>query len=253
MFKSKGNLSYLLLTLTILVSLIFVKLDDLRPKSDVNLTSSESNSVLGESIQEKVSPISITTTISAQKWIPTNTVTDKGDNLLVLVNKKISLPPNYQPVDLVFVVGSIRLRKEAANAYSNMVSSAAKEGVMLAISSAYRSYAEQQNTFNYWVSKNDWQIASTISAEPGHSQHQLGTAVDFDSLSESFGQTSQGSWVARNAYKFGFALSYPEGKEAITGYTYEPWHYRYIGVENAQNLQASGSCLEEFLQKYGVW
>jgi D-alanyl-D-alanine carboxypeptidase len=253
MFKTRGNLFYLLLTLIILISLIFVKINDLRSKSDADFTASGSQSVLGESTQEKAPPISITATISAQKWVPTNTITDKGNDLLVLVNKKIGLSPNYEPADLVFVSGTLRLRKEAANAYSNMVSSAAKKGVVLAISSAYRSYADQQNTFNYWVSKNGWQIASTISAEPGHSQHQLGTAVDFDSLSEGFGQTSQGSWLTLNAYKFGFVLSYPAGKEAITGYTYEPWHYRYIGVENAQNLQTSGLCLEEFLQKYGVW
>ena len=253
MFKSKGKISYLLLILIILVSVIFVKINDLRAKSYANFTASESQSVLGESAQEKVSPISITATISAQKWVPTNTVTDKGNNLLVLVNKKIGLPPNYEPTDLVLVVGSLRLRKEAAEAYSNMVNAAASQGVTINISSAYRSYAEQQNTLNYWVSERGWQVAYTLSAEPGHSQHQLGTAVDFASLPEGFGQSAQGSWLARNAYKFGFVLSYPAGKESITGYTYEPWHYRYIGIENAKRLQESGLCLEEFLQKYGVW
>ncbi|OGY23901.1 MAG: hypothetical protein A2172_05035 [Candidatus Woykebacteria bacterium RBG_13_40_15] len=214
---------------------------------------------MGESLQEKVSPISITATISAQKWVPSNTITYKGDNLLVLINKKIGLPPNYEPSDLVFVAGTLRLRKGAANAYSNMVSAAAREGIPLVISSAYRSYTDQQNTFNYWVSKSGSQQAQTFSAFPGHSQHQLGTAVDFtlaggsSFFSESFGQTAQGSWLSNNASRFGFVLSYPKGKESITGYIYEPWHYRYIGVENAKRLASSGLCLEEFLQRYGVW
>jgi D-alanyl-D-alanine carboxypeptidase len=215
-----------------------------------------------------VNPPFITTKITAKSKTQISSgviVTDKGDNLLVLINKHIRLPDNYVPSDLVSLDGLVsvtgsgmRLRKEAATALSQMAMAAKAEGIDLVVLSAYRSYWQQQNTFNYWVSKAGLQEAETFSARPGHSQHQLGTAVDFadgpsgQNFDQNFDATAKGAWLANNAFKFGFVLSYPKGKEAITGYTYEPWHYRYIGVENAQRMIESGLILEEFLQKYGV-
>jgi len=188
-------------------------------------------------------------------------VTDKGDNLLVLINKHIRLPANYEPADLVDIgvlnKPGLRLRKEAALALNNMLEAARSEGANLAIVSAYRSYWQQAATFQGWFNKEGI-AAETFSARPGHSQHQLGSAVDFTNLSanqnfsEGFGASVEGAWLASNAYKFGFVLSYPKGAEPITGYIYEPWHYRYIGIENALVLIQSGLNLEEFLKKFGV-
>jgi D-alanyl-D-alanine carboxypeptidase len=190
--------------------------------------------------------------------------TEKGNDLLVLINKKIRLPSNYAPPDLVSLVGSVAatagssLRSEAAIALIDLVNAAKAEGKNLSVVSAYRSYSQQVSVFNGWVASAGLKSAENFSARPGHSQHQLGTAVDLGvegkaSFYEAFGTTAEGVWLASNAYKYGYVLSYPKGKEALTGYSYEPWHYRYIGRENAQKMIGSGLILEEFLQRFGTW
>jgi D-alanyl-D-alanine carboxypeptidase len=201
-----------------------------------------------------------------QAPVQTTNVTSKGDNLLVLVNKTIRLSSLYYPKDLVGLDKSIetsysgmQLRSGAANALLNMFDDAKKKGHDFHVNSAYRSYQTQVSTYNYWVSQVGTYEADRFSARPGHSQHQLGTAVDITSatvdnkLMASFGNTPEGAWLAQNGYKYGFALSYPSGYEQVTGYTYEPWHFRYIGVANATNMKNSGLILELFLQKYGTW
>lgn len=199
--------------------------------------------------------------LGAKAIMPLTVVTtDKGDNLLVLIDKKIRLPADYVPANLVDVAGfpGSQLRSEAAGKLLEMFAAAKNEGLNLTIVSAYRSYQTQVNTFNSWVASAGLKSAESFSAHPGFSQHQLGTAVDIGAVgkttfSNGFGNTPEGIWLAANAYKFGFCLSYPAGKEAITGYSYEPWHFRYIGVNNAQAMINSGSILEEYLQKFGVW
>ena len=192
-------------------------------------------------------------------------ITKKGDELLVLINKHIRLPETYEPTDLVTINGLIEttragmmLRKEAAHAIGKMAKDAKKSGVNLVVLSAYRSYWSQAATFEEKVAVGGVLVAETFSARPGHSQHQLGTAVDFMAPSVIFGQAAgfsvslEGRWLFGNAYKYGFVLSYPEGKEAITGYMYEPWHWRYIGRANAREMIDSGLILEEYLKKFGV-
>lgn len=203
--------------------------------------------------------------IVSQKGFSQGLVTQKGDHLLVLVNKSISLPSNFKPSDLVQlnkIVPSAfgaQLRSEAASHLVEMVNAAKLAGYSLTVTSAYRSYENQVATFNYWVKQLGWAAAIRVSAEPGHSQHQLGTAVDFSSssvnntLTEEFGATAEGGWLEKNSWKYGFVISYPKGKEHITGYAYEPWHFRYIGVEQATKMRVLGWDLETFLQKYGVW
>ena len=192
-------------------------------------------------------------------------VTSKGNNLLVLINKTIKLPSTYFPTDLVTVSSSIKgyagmqLRKAAADNLLKIFNEAKKKGFNLNLNSSYRSYQTQVSTYNYWVSQVGVAEANRFSAKPGHSQHQLGTTVDVTSdtvdekLVSSFGNTPEGKWLASNAYKYGFVLAYPAGYEHITGYTYEPWHFRYIGVSNAQKWKNSGLILENYLQKFGVW
>lgn len=119
------------------------------------------------------------------------------------------------------------------------------------IGSAYRSAATQTDLFNSYVASAGYDEANMYSAHPGHSEHQTGLAVDISTtsqqcyLDECFIGTSDGQWLADNAYKFGFTLRYPKGKEAITGYNFEPWHYRYVGVALATALHQSGLTLEE--------
>jgi D-alanyl-D-alanine carboxypeptidase len=128
-------------------------------------------------------------------------------------------------------------------------------GAEIAIRWAYRSYAEQQGAFAYWVRQSGEAAALKKSARPGHSEHQLGTAIDFrsgDSLLppwdyDDWADTDAGAWMLANAWRYGFVLSYPKGKEAQTCYGYEPWHYRYVGRDVAKQIQASGETPREFL------
>lgn len=181
-----------------------------------------------------------------------------GDYLLALVTKETTLKSNYAPADLepipayMFPSRDMQLRREALEHLEELWSVAEEEGVILTILSAYRSYSYQMSLFNRYAEKHGEEQANRFSARPGQSEHQLGTAVDFGGTAfdfkAEFAQTPQGRWLAENAYRFGFALSYPEGKEHITGYIFEPWHYRYIGLDYAYQWKAAGITLKEFLE-----
>jgi D-alanyl-D-alanine carboxypeptidase len=189
--------------------------------------------------------------------------TRSGNDLLILVNKEYRLPSTYAPTDLTKVGedvirrgSSFYLRSIIINDLRDLVSQAKSEDIDLSIVSAYRSYQTQANTYQYWVNYNNGCVACAdrISARAGHSQHQLGTTLDFssseinDDLGIKFGDTQASAWLQTNAYKHGFVLSFPRGCESVTGYSYEPWHYRYIGKENALEMKNSGMILENFLK-----
>lgn len=187
--------------------------------------------------------------------------TRNGDDLLVLVNKEYYLPSDYAPSDLVSASlsgirrgSSYQLRNILIPDLTQMVNDAKNDGIDLSIVSGYRSYNTQVATWNYWRNINGVDGADKISARAGHSQHQLGTAIDFssseisDGLSGSFGSTHAAVWLATNAWKYGFVISYPQGYESITGYSYESWHYRYIGKTNAQEMHNSGMIEELYLE-----
>jgi len=189
--------------------------------------------------------------------------TRNGNDLLVLVNKEYKLPSTYAPTDLVKASNSgIRrgdsyyLRNILIPDLTAMITASKAQGIDLSIVSAYRSYATQQTTYNYWLTKNNGDVAyvDTFSARAGHSQHQLGTAMDFstseinDVLGDSFGNTKASKWLVENSYKYGFVLSFPFGYETTTGYKYESWHYRYIGKSNALEMKNSGNILELYLR-----
>ncbi len=190
-----------------------------------------------------------------------------GDDLLVLVNKQYKLPSSYAPKDLVKASKSgIRrgenyyLRSIVIPDLTRMITDAKSEGVDLSIVSGYRSYQTQIDTYNYWLKMNNGNtsLVDTFSARAGHSQHQLGTAIDFstneigDKLGDEFSNTKASKWLSQNAYKYGFVISYPKGYENITGYKHESWHYRYIGLENAQNMINLGKILELYLRDYNL-
>jgi D-alanyl-D-alanine carboxypeptidase len=187
--------------------------------------------------------------------------------LRVLVDRSHSLPPDYVPDDLVPLrayrvptLGSevLQLRRDAAEQLERLVEVAAVDGEELVVASAYRSYEEQQASHDRLVSVYGSRRADAMSATPGHSQHQLGTAVDFTNAAASyqvwmlFGETTAYWWLEHHAREYGFVQAYPRGKEEETGYQWEPWHYRYVGVENAQRLQDSGLSLQQFLEREGI-
>lgn len=181
----------------------------------------------------------------------------------LLVNKRRPLNPlNFAPSDLVVPnVPNIasnpeirQVRKEAATAAELMFAEAKLQGHDLVIVSAYRSFQLQTQVFNYYVERDGQKLAETYSARPGYSEHQTGLTMDIaaagdtDVLEESFADEPAGVWAAANSHRFGFILRYPRDKDTITGYVFEPWHFRYIGVERATSMRASGfSTYEEFV------
>ena len=186
-----------------------------------------------------------------------------GNDLLVLVNKEYRLSESYAPNDLVLASNagirkgeSHRVRNIIIDDLRELVNQAKSDGIDLSIRSGYRSYAEQLTTYNYWlrVNGNNSDDADKVSARAGHSQHQLGTVVDFssseiqDGIEGQFHTTKAAKWLEQNAYKYGFVISFPKGYESTTGYSYESWHYRYIGKSNAQEMKSRGEILEIYLR-----
>jgi D-alanyl-D-alanine carboxypeptidase len=184
---------------------------------------------------------------------------DDPSSLWVVVNKLRPLNPlDYSAPDLVSTpvphVNDPTLRQEAADQIVAMFAQyTAETGNQMQAQSAYRSYSVQVNVYNGWVNSLGQAGADQTSARPGHSEHQTGLAMDISAvpaqcaLDQCFADTNQGQWLAANAYKWGFILRYPNGLTNITGYEFEPWHYRYVGIELATEMHNTGiQTLEEF-------
>jgi D-alanyl-D-alanine carboxypeptidase len=181
-------------------------------------------------------------------------------SLIQLVDKQHPLPADYAPPNLVTVPGAYAapgynstMSAEALGALERMLDGASAAGYDIRVVSGYRSYADQQYTYDYWVGQLGQAEADRVSAKPGYSEHQLGMTADLGSadfgwaLMDTFGATPDGQWLAAHAVEYGFVLSYPQGKEATTGYAYEPWHFRYIGTQSAAEYAASGLTLNQYL------
>ncbi|MFC2947886.1 D-alanyl-D-alanine carboxypeptidase family protein [Virgibacillus sediminis] len=208
------------------------------------------------------------------KGLPQETVTTTSDestpvianpyDQLALVNKQQALPNDYTPEDLV--VPDVRfpfeddlpkkkMRKPAAEALMNLFQAAEQEDIELFAQSGYRSYERQDSLFTAYANENGEEAANKFSARPGESEHQTGLTMDITSasvnfeLTTDFGETKEGKWVEENAAEHGFIIRYPEGKEHITGYQYEPWHLRYVGEKAAKEIMNQGITLEEYLEK----
>lgn len=179
-------------------------------------------------------------------------------SLWVIVNKQRPLPSSYVPANLTVPATPLRggndrfLRKEAARALEKMVNDAKKQDIQLILVSGYRSYASQQAIYNNFVKQDGAVAANRYSARPGHSEHQTGLAADVGSttgqcqLQECFANTTAGKWVAKNAPRYGFIVRYEKGQEAKVGYSFEPWHLRYVGTDLAKEVTRAEQTLEEF-------
>lgn len=169
-------------------------------------------------------------------------VLDEPADLLILVDKSHPLASDYAPPDLVKLSGydlaliktGLELRKAIMRDVVAMSAAARADGVTLHFSSTYRSFADQRWVYNNEVQTYGRDVADRESAQPGCSQHQLGTAIDFGSITDDFARTGESAWLEANAWKYGFTLSYPQGYEWLTGYRYESWHYRDIGKQAAR-------------------
>ena len=175
----------------------------------------------------------------------------------VIVNKYYKLSKDYEPDDLTkidskFASGSNqRLRKEAAIKFEEMAAEALKNGYKIYAGSTYRSYDYQLGLYNRYVAKDGFDEAETYSARAGYSEHQLGLAVDiingkWEYLSEN---DEEYEWLIDNSYKYGFILRYPRGKEYITGYVFEDWHFRYLGIDLATKVYNSKLTYDEYVAR----
>lgn len=180
-----------------------------------------------------------------------------GD-MLAPLDKEHRLAADCEPPDLEAVPGALvadgthYLRRETLAAIRELFDAASRDGYRLFVNSAYRSYGVQEQTFNQWVQSSGLAYAERTSARAGHSEHQLGTTADVGypgHFLEGFTGTAEATWLAANSWKYGFIISYPNGKEDITGYAYEPWHIRYLGKEAAKSVHDSGLTLHEYLLK----
>ena len=174
-----------------------------------------------------------------------------NDGYLIICNKYHKLKNNYVP-DLVSLsgYGGGQMERVAAKYFKEMSDAAKGDGISIYNVSGYRSFNTQKSLYNSYVNRDGKTKADTYSARAGTSEHQTGLATDINSVSTSFENTNAFKWLSKNAYKYGFILRYPKGKEYITGYMYEPWHYRYVGKEVAKIIYEKNITYEEYYATY---
>ncbi|WP_411348874.1 D-alanyl-D-alanine carboxypeptidase family protein [Paenibacillus sp. WLX2291] len=229
--------------------------------SDSNESSSTDASSDAASLIQQREDSSLQSTIEKKdgKMVVTN-----PESLTVIANKERFLPDGYVPPDLVVpdvafsydgVLEKSHMRKKAAAALEQLFAAAKKEGLDLRAVSGYRSYKRQVAIYNNNVATKGKAYTDRVSARPGTSEHQTGLAIDVSGpgigygLEQSFGATAEGKWLKKNAPDYGFVIRYTENGESKTGYTWEPWHIRYIGKDLAEDVTAKGLTLEEYFDQ----
>lgn len=201
-----------------------------------------------------------TSTSQTQNFNKTRYSVNEPSSLWTVVNKGRILPSDYVPKLALPNVpnrygnsaNDSHLQSETATALEQLFAAARQAGYSLVLYSGYRSYDEQVSTYNGFVSRDGIAKADTYSARPGHSEHQTGLAADISAingkcdLDQCFGDTPGGKWLAANAYRFGFIMRYQLATQDITGYEYEPWHFRYVGTDLAGELYKNNQTMEQF-------
>lgn len=225
----------------------------------IQTSAADDGRKVASSIPEKPKPSPEANTGSGQK--ADKQALTRPESIAVLVNKHFALPENYKPPNLVFPnvaftfdekIDKRKMRKVAARALEKMFDGAKKDGIYLAGVSAYRSRSTQKALFNRYVQEDGLAKARTYSAEPGHSEHETGLAIDVSgsngkcAVEDCFAGTKEAKWLKKHAAEYGFIIRYPKGKQSITGYKYEPWHLRYVGVEIAESITNQGITLEDY-------
>ena len=211
----------------------------------------ESNNAFDEDAQVETTTETQTET-ETESQTDTTATTSKGykieyiDGVFVInniqiANKSYKASSSYNPGGL---------NSDFTNAFDTMKAAAAKQGLKLEYHSKFRSYEEQESTYNSWVSRLGKAEADKVSSRAGHSEHQLGNTADINSVKDEFANTPEGKWLNANCYKYGFIIRYPKGKESYTGYSYEPWHIRYVdSADTAREIMEQGLTLEEYLNR----
>jgi len=186
-----------------------------------------------------------------------NLTNEEANKLDVIVNKYYKLNSDYEPTDLTKINSKYssgsnqRLRAEAATKFEEMASAMLSEGLKIYAGSTYRSYDYQLGLYNRYVAQDGFAEAETYSARAGYSEHQLGLAVDilngrWSYLSET---DNEYNWLINNSYKYGYILRYPRNKEYVTGYVFEDWHFRYLGIELAKKVYESNLTYDEYIAR----
>lgn len=188
--------------------------------------------------------------------------TDAVEWNLIVVSLTREIPEGYKPEVVEVVNSGHDLDKRVAPYYEKMYYAAKKEGIILTPFSGNRSYERQRINYNnltetymtrYGIDRKAAQKkAATVILPPGTSEHNIGLAMDICNTYDSFANSKEYAWLTKNAYKYGFILRYPKGKEDVTGIVYEPWHWRFVGIEYAKKIRDSGLCLEEYLDSVGI-
>ena len=176
------------------------------------------------------------------------------NSINILVNKHNYLTEDYVPENLEninssYALSNMKMVSEAKNAFENLSKDASKQNLKVIAMSTYRSYEYQVDLYNRYVKTDGKEAADTYSGRPGNSEHQTGLAVDVYNVKESytnFEKTKEYTWMQDNAYKYGFILRFPKDKENETGYEFESWHYRYVGLEAAKYIKEHNISFEEY-------
>ena len=208
-------------------------------------------------LQQLFSILTVSTTLLANGMY--TAMPDKDINgEIFLANRSHPMSKNYVPQTRVVDAHGMRqtMRHDAAEALENLLNAAKEDGIVVSVVSGYRSYSKQATIYERKVeTMGSVEKADTLSARAGTSEHQLGLAMDVaqknsSSLNSAFGKTEEGKWVYKNAHKFGFIVRYMEGFESVTGYNYEPWHIRYVGIPFATAIYESAVPMETFVSAY---
>ncbi len=249
-YKSRKMLVVYGLVLFLVIGLgvfLFTKNDHKNPIVPAKTTDSNTQPQPTETENKPAPVVPKPTPITEPSSTPASTPISDPSSLTAIVNKKRPLSASYVPPNLTSVAGGT-VRAEAATSLSQLLNDAVAAGVGMKILSSYRSYANQQSTYNGWVARDGVALADTYSARPGYSEHQTGLAIDLGNgtcdLETCFGNTAAGIWLKNNATKYGFVVRYLEDKTSVTGYQYEPWHIRYIGTDVSQKV--GNLTLEEY-------
>lgn len=191
----------------------------------------------------------------SQKWYKNIKIVNNPNSMTVLVNKNNQLLASYVPSDLIQINNKYAnenkfLRKEATLAFEKLSQDALELNYRIIAVSAYRDYDYQKELFNHYVETKGLNYALDCSAKAGFSEHQTGLSVDVEGSNrdyDNFEKSMEFNWMKENAHKYGFIMRYPKGKEKVTGFKYEPWHYRYVGIKSATYIYENNLTLEEYL------
>lgn len=193
-----------------------------------------------------------------KEWYNHTISTDTTKDYLILVNKVYYLEEDFEAPNIVnmsvrYAFSGRQIRQDVYSNFIDMAVDAKKEGLTLVANSTFRTYATQEKTYNYYKTNKGSAYADSYAARPGHSEHQTGLAIDISTLnstSENFEDTPEFNWLIDNAYKYGFILRYPENKEHLTGFDYESWHYRFVGLDVAKKIHEENITFDEYYAYY---